>query len=316
MNFIVPTAALAALLIISNKQTMQQMQRISVAGAKIGTVKVSLTETVFPLTLSVYNPNSSELHFNYFQGFVSRNGTRIGEFTFNSDGKSIALASRGTTPMTFNVRITTLGVVRSLFSLFKNFTTSTSLSAVFDVDGIYNAGGFDIPVKFSYDVKKNSFVNNSNTVAGIGLTDKEYYDYEFGHAIKLFQRWNTQRLGTDSKEQAAELTKLLKNDAEWLIEKVEWVAEGNYGAGNYFIIKNWYKNLAATDKRREQGLRSIAINSFILMCSCEFSDLNAKKVVDVVKKAFSKPEMELFNKKIVTAIEEKALADHWIMKTY
>jgi hypothetical protein len=180
MNWIVPGVFVAAYLYLSGKMMKDQLQRITVTNAHLGKPSVSLTETKIPIVLDVYNPNSSIIKFDYFQGFVSRAGIRLGDFAFDGKGQKIELKGRGVTPITFNVRLTTLGVVRSLFNIISNLSNQKPQDTIFTVDGIYSAGGFDIPVKFSYDVKKNAVVKTG--VAGIG---KPYVKMEFNSSKEM-----------------------------------------------------------------------------------------------------------------------------------
>ena len=309
MNLLIPAAAFGAYYLYSMKDTGERLRKCEINSFKLGKIQLGLQQTTIPVELQVFNPNNTDVPAEYFRGIVSRAGKRIADFTFDSQGKSVMLKRGTTTPLIFNVRITTLGIVTNLVGLFKSMVAAKPFETTFTVNGTLRINGFDIPVNFSWDAKAGKAVQQ---IAGIGSADSDFYNRELRKGLNLFFNWSRQKLNYDSKDEAEELKKLLIQDKDWLLEKVEWLCNGSYGSEYQFVVKNWYKNLSHTDKRRENGLRSMAINTFLLLCSSEFRNLNSAKVVSIVKKVMPKQEMEIFNKRIANIIEGIALEEHWI----
>jgi LEA14-like dessication related protein len=158
-------------LILSGKSLKDQLERVSVTNFRIQVGGFKLTEVLLKVTLDIYNPNSQALKFGYFQGYIYRNGIRLGRFVFNDDGKNTKFPARATTPATFNVNITTAGIVSNLFNILKNLKNQKPIDTTLMIDGIINIGGMDIPIKYSYDLK--------NAISGPAVIGKPYAKFEF-----------------------------------------------------------------------------------------------------------------------------------------
>ena len=160
MNPVLILVGVAALALYSTAtNTKEQVERLTITGAKIGKPVIQLLNTQLPVLLQINNPNSNKLSFRYFQGFVLYKGKRIANFNHTAGDKDVPLAGRATTPMQFMVSINNLNLGINVAELVKTLAGGKSVSTVFTIDGIYNAGGIDIPVKFSYDVKKNAVMS-------------------------------------------------------------------------------------------------------------------------------------------------------------
>ena len=116
-----------------------------------------------------------------------------------------------------------------------------------------------------------------------------------------FHKWATQKLQPGYKEEETDLADYLKNYKDKLIERVGWVFTGNYGGEIYHILLNRYIDITEQKKGKQipKALRALAIETFYWYCFKEYPSLNAAKVRSIVKKTWSKSEMEDFNKAIV-----------------
>lgn len=162
-------AGIVAVALFAGKGLKEKLQRISVTNFRLKVGSIKLNEVLLQVTLDIYNPNTSQLVFGYFQGYIYRNGIRLGRFDFNATGSPMKFPGRSTTPATFNVRLTTAGIVANLFNILRNLHQQPANALNFSVDGILNVGGFDMPIKYEYNLKSG--------VAGIG---KPYVKMEFG----------------------------------------------------------------------------------------------------------------------------------------
>lgn len=175
MNALLPVGAI--LLFFAGKTLQQKLERISITGLHIKPGSISFTEVLLQVTLDVYNPNSSSLDFNFFNGYIYRNGIRLGRFDFNNSKGGAKIAGRGTTPVTFNVRITTAGVVGNLFNILKNIKNQKAVDLTFSIDALLNVGGFDVPVKYSYNLK--------DAISGVHSVGKPYVKMEFANNAEM-----------------------------------------------------------------------------------------------------------------------------------
>lgn len=173
MNLIIPAVALGAWYISTLKSTGEKLQRCEITSFKLGKLNIGLQETIIPVTLQVFNPNSTAVAAEYFRGKVFRAGIRIADFSFDSKGQNVQLQPRSNTPLTFNVRIGSVGAVKTIFDIFKNLFNAKALDTVFTIDGIITISGIDIPVQFSFDAKTGQQIK---AVSGIG---KPYAKMEF-----------------------------------------------------------------------------------------------------------------------------------------
>lgn len=173
MNLIVPAVVIGAWYFSNLKSTGEKLQRCEISSFKIGKLNIGLQETIIPVTLQVFNPNNTAVAAEYFRGKVYRAGIRIGDFSFDSKGQNVSLAARSNTPLTFNVRIGTIGAAKTIFDIFKNLFNAKAIDTVFTIDGIIAISGIDIPVKYSFDAKTGQQVK---AISGIG---KPYAKLEF-----------------------------------------------------------------------------------------------------------------------------------------
>ena len=177
MKLLVPALLVGGgyMLITSLKNTGERLKKCEINSFKLGKLQMpNAQEMIIPVELRVFNPNNTDVPAEYFRGNVYRAGVKIGDFTFNSGSKNVMLKARSETPLTFQVRVTTIGAVRTIVDIFKNLLAARPIDSVFKIEGILAIGGFDIPVLFNYDVKTNKLLNSN--VAGIG---KPYVKLEF-----------------------------------------------------------------------------------------------------------------------------------------
>lgn len=143
----------------------QAIERISIKGGsmKMDKTQTNITQAVFILTLNIYNPNSTEIKFEYFQAFVSRAGSRLGEFLYNGVGKNMVLKPRDITPVPFTIRFSNIGLVSNIVDIVKQLLNNTPqlVSLVLDIDGIITAGGLDLPVNVSFDIKTQQLIQKA-----------------------------------------------------------------------------------------------------------------------------------------------------------
>lgn len=154
-----------AIALLSFGMKKRALERVSIKGGslKLDKSQTNITQAVFILTLQVYNPNSTNIQFEYFQAFVSRAGSRLGEFLFNGQGKNMVLKPRDITPVPFTIRFSNFGLVSNIVEIIKQLLNGGGLvSLVLDIDGILTAGGLDVPVKASFDMRTQQLVQNSN----------------------------------------------------------------------------------------------------------------------------------------------------------
>lgn len=175
MNLLIPAAAFGAYYLLSMKDTGERLRKCEISSFKLGKIQLGLQQTTIPVELQVFNPNNTDVPAEYFRGIVSRAGKKIADFTFDSQGKSVMLKRGTTTPLIFNVRITTLGIVTNLVGLFKSMVAAQPFETTFTVNGILRINGFDIPVNFNWDAKAGKAVK---PIAGIG---KPYAKIEFAN---------------------------------------------------------------------------------------------------------------------------------------
>jgi len=172
MNLVIPALAVGYLFYSGMKSMGERLQKCEISSFKLGKLSIGLQQTTIPVVLNIFNPNNTDVPAEYFRGIISRAGKKVGDFTFDSKGERILLKARQETPITFNIRITTVGVLSNLVNIFKNLFAAKPLDTVFTISGIISIGGFDLPVNFAYDVKTQKVVSG---VAGISGVNDNYH---------------------------------------------------------------------------------------------------------------------------------------------
>ena len=169
MKALMPLAIIgaSAWYFMSLKKTGEKITRCEISSFKLGKLSIGLQQTTIPVELQIFNPNSTDVPADYFRGIVKRAGIKIGDFTFDSLGKSTMIKSRRTTPLTFNVRVSSLGAIRNIVDVFKNLLAARPIDTVFTIEGIIAIGGFDVPVNYKWDVKSNKAVNQVSGIDGL-----------------------------------------------------------------------------------------------------------------------------------------------------
>jgi hypothetical protein len=180
MNLLVPAVLVGGYLFVNNMRTTgEAIKKCEISAFKLGKLSIGAQQTTIPVELSILNPNNRDVPAEYFRGVVYRAGIKIADFTFDSKDKAVMLKKRTTTPLTFNIRITTIGAVRNIIDVFKNLLAARPIDSVFTVKGVIVISGFDIPVDFTWDVAKNKSINQ---VSGIG---KPYAKMEFNSNAEM-----------------------------------------------------------------------------------------------------------------------------------
>lgn len=141
------------------KRQADALTKCEIHKFKLGTLKIGLQEITIPVILDIYNPNSVTVSVDYFRGNVYRAGIKVGDFSFTPDKGSVGIKGRSTTPLTFNVRIGTIGAVRQIIDVFKNLFGAKPLDSVFRIEGVIQVSGFSTPINKSWDVKNQKEVN-------------------------------------------------------------------------------------------------------------------------------------------------------------
>lgn len=148
--------------------TTNSIKRLEYLNPKIKFGAISLTSISCEISLDLRNPGSADIPLDYFTGDIIYQGRRLSNFTFNQAGKNFIIKARSTTRVPFTVNISTFSAVSTIVSLIKAITGGGGVSPIVSINGSIYAAGFDVPVKFDYDLKSNTVIKSNMPIAGIG----------------------------------------------------------------------------------------------------------------------------------------------------
>lgn len=150
---------------VSNK--WQALQRLSYSNPKVKVKSISLLNMELEMSLDIINSNTADLTLDYFTGIVNYQGKQLTTFTFNANGKNTVIEGRKTTTIPFTLIVKNIQALGTIVKLISAISAGKTTSTIINVDGILFAAGFDVPVKFDYDIKAGNVVK-STSVKGIG----------------------------------------------------------------------------------------------------------------------------------------------------
>jgi hypothetical protein len=105
------------------------------------------------LEVSVNNPGSTAIPFEYYTGTITHAGSKISDFSFDGKGQNIVLAARSVTPVAFTLSIGTINIVYKLIQLVKAINAQMPVDTVLQVTSSVYAAGIDMPVNFTHDLR-------------------------------------------------------------------------------------------------------------------------------------------------------------------
>ena len=114
---------------------------------------------VLDITVDILNPGSIDIPFEYYTGIVLYDNAKIADFTHNGNGKNILLKGRSTTPLTFKVNVATASTIFKLVKVIKALSSQAKVDTLMAVQSSIYAAGFDVPINFVYDLKKQEVVS-------------------------------------------------------------------------------------------------------------------------------------------------------------
>lgn len=156
------------LLARSFANTSQALQRLTYANPKIKVNNVGLLNTQLTIALDITNPASANINLDYFTGNIIYQGKTISSFTFNANGTQTTIKARSTSTIPFTVNIKNLQAIGVFIALAKDLASGQKIPTVISVNGSLYAAGFDVPVRFDYDVKNGVVVPSAaNKIAGV-----------------------------------------------------------------------------------------------------------------------------------------------------
>lgn len=162
---ILPLALIGTAVYFLATKTLNASQlfgKLTVVGGKIKKFSLKgLFSIDVQIELQVQNTGSISIPLEYYTGTITHAGTQVSNFTFNGTGKNVVIKERSTTPMLFNLQINTLSFVLKLVNVIKDVAAGRKVDSKLFIDSSFYAGGFDLPVKFEYDLKPD-------TLKGIG----------------------------------------------------------------------------------------------------------------------------------------------------
>lgn len=164
-NFLFIGAGVAALYYLGAKayNIKEAVKRLSVTNPKIAArPSIKALNIFIDISVDIVNPGSSDIPFEYYAGTIIYDSTKIADFNFNGNGKSIILKARSKTPLAFQVSVTNINtfykITKIIIAVNKNLPVDTKIA----INSSIYAAGLDVPVNFIYDIKK------LEVVSGIG----------------------------------------------------------------------------------------------------------------------------------------------------
>lgn len=127
----------------------------------------------------------------------------------------------------------------------------------------------------------------------------KYNQREATRGAEIYHQMAGRRLAADWRDQGARLEEELAGDAPE--RGAEWVLNGSYGSEFFELLKFRMQDLPTTPVRRSQAIRRIAIEAFVMAALMDYSDLNLRKITQIVK---ASGRMDEINKSIMAYVEE------------
>lgn len=148
--------------------TANALKRLEYLNPKIKFGSLSLTSIPCEISLELRNPGSADIPLDYFTGDILYQGRRLSNFTFNQAGKNFVIKGRSTTRVPFTVNISTISAISIIVNLIKAIKGGGGVSSIISINGSIYAAGFDVPVKFDYDLRSNTVIKANAAIAGAG----------------------------------------------------------------------------------------------------------------------------------------------------
>jgi LEA14-like dessication related protein len=133
--------------------TAQAVGRLKVVGFKVQKFNASPFNMSMDILLKVENPGSANIPLEYYTGSIIYNGATLSQFSFNGNGKNFSFKARGITEIPFTARISNIGAIAQVINLVKKIALREKVDTVFEIKSNLFAGGIDLPVNFSHDLK-------------------------------------------------------------------------------------------------------------------------------------------------------------------
>jgi hypothetical protein len=138
--------------------TGSALKRLTWSNPKVTFKKVGILNSELLISLDIYNPSSADVALDYFTGIVGYNGKAVSNFTFNANGKNTIIKARQTSAIPFTVIVKNVNTIATIVSIAKQLTQGKKIPSIINVTGSLFAAGWDVPVKFNYDVKTGTVV--------------------------------------------------------------------------------------------------------------------------------------------------------------
>ena len=167
-NLLLIGAGVAAVAYLGTKAYNIQaaIAKLSVSNPKI---KIALNglKIVLDITLNVINPGSTDIPFSYYVGTISYTGTKLADFRYDGNGKTVTLKARTATPISFTLNVPAINFITKITQLIRAISQGGGVDTKISVESSVYAAGVDVPVNFLYDLKTQSTVSGA-AVTGIG----------------------------------------------------------------------------------------------------------------------------------------------------
>ena len=111
----------------------------------------------------------------------------------------------------------------------------------------------------------------------------EYEQREARQGREKLLAMSERRLGLGHPIDARQLDQWLDSPLQAIADRVRWVLDGNYGSGYYEMIRADLARLPATQGRRTQAIKRIAITAFLVSALSDHPTLNRYKITALVK---------------------------------
>lgn len=134
------------------------VKKLRAANPKIHLSQAKLLSILFDVQLDIVNPSSVDIPFSYYAGNLSYNGSNLANFRYEGAANAV-LKARTATTIKFQVNIVSVNLVTQLVKLITALSNQQNVASVVSIDSSVFAAGVDLPVKFSYDLKKQSVIS-------------------------------------------------------------------------------------------------------------------------------------------------------------
>lgn len=182
-KFILPIAIGAGIYFLATRaaNAAQTLGKLSVVGGKIKKLSFKgLFSIDVQVELKVNNPGSISIPLEYYTGTISHAGTKISNFTFNAQQKNVELHARTITPVLFNLSISTISFVTKLANVIKDLAAGNKVDSILQINSSLYAGGFDLPVNFTHDLKPGSVQGIAGVKATLEFKNNSEMEKYFG----------------------------------------------------------------------------------------------------------------------------------------